>query len=303
MNFLLPRQRLALWLIVITALIDVVCLAFGKLQFYPVWSVWLLLCTIAIGLILSKRLPWAKLSLRKKHLITDLGLLILFAPVGFILSYLATSHSGASFDAQLVQLDKRIGFDWLSYHSFFLQNPWFRSFSLLFYLLIPVFPVFCLIALCQKSNFNAAADAVAVIMLTGLICIGISALVPAYGAAGYYQPESDFYKGYNILFDYEYKQTIIALNQGRDVTIRIWQPIAVIAFPSYHASLAALTILLSWSISKWFWWMLLINVAGMLAIPVDGGHHLVDVLAGLLVSIVTFAFIRHLTAQTLHRIS
>ena len=299
MNFLLPRQRLALWLIVITGLVDAVCMAFGKLQFYPVWSDWLLLCTIALGLIFSKRLPWAKFSLRKKHLIIDLGLLVLFAPVGFILSYLATSHSGTPFDAYLVQLDKRIGFDWLSYHSFFLQNPWFRSFSLFFYLLIPVFPIICLIALCQKRNFSTAADAVVVIMLSALICIGISVLVPAYGAAGFYQPDSDFYKGYNILFDHEYKQTIIALNQGRKVTIRLWQPIAVVAFPSYHACLAILTILLSWSISKWFWWMLLVNVAGILAIPVDGGHHLIDVLAGLLVSIVTFTFIRHLSAQTL----
>ena len=291
MNSLNRSQRLAVWLISLTGLVDAIGLVASPLQFDPVWSGWVLLVTIAVGLVFGSRLQRLSLSPTYKHLITNLGLLFLFSPLALVFSYLVASHSGASLDHYLVSLDNSLGFNWQAYHAFFLQNDYLRFFSLLFYLLVPALPVVCLIALTQRKAFDTAANGVAALMLSALICIGISALIPSYGAVSFYQPPAEVYQGFNILIDHDYMRQVIALREGREVNIRLWQPMAVIAFPSYHACLAMLTILLSWQLRGWFGWMLGMNLAGLLVIPVEGGHHLIDVLTGLLIGICTYLFL------------
>ena len=287
-SLLLPGQRLAVCLILLTGLVDAIGLTISPLQFDPVWNGWALAGVVIAGLIVCLKLHQLDLSAPNKHFITNLVLLTLFSPLGLVLSYLVASHSGAPLDDCLIRIDSNLGFDWQAYHAFFLQNGYLRVFSFLFYLLVPILPVVCVIALVQKRAFNAAGNGVAMIMLSGLICIAIAGLIPAYGAAGYYQPAAAFYQGFNILIDYDYMQDVIALREGREVNIRLWQPMAVIAFPSFHACLAILAVLLSWQLSRGFRWMLLLNLAGLLVIPVEGGHHLIDVIAGLPVGIASY---------------
>jgi len=287
-----PSQRIAVWLILLTGLADAFGLYLSRLQFASVWNGWVLAGAIPLGLVFCHNLYRMDLSASYQQLITNLGLLILFSPLGFIFSYLIASLGGAPLDDCLICLDGYLGFNWQSYHAFFLQNVYTRLFSLLFYILIPILSVLCVVALSQKRAFDMAGKGVVMIILSGLICIGISAFIPAYGAAGHYKPITGFYQGFSILIDHDYMQNVIALREGREISIRLLQPMAVIAFPSYHACLAALTVLLSWHLGRWFWWMLLLNLAGLLVIPVEGGHHLVDVLAGLLVGIFTYASVQ-----------
>jgi membrane-associated phospholipid phosphatase len=60
----------------------------------------------------------------------------------------------------------------------------------------------------------------------------------------------------------------------------------IIAFPSYHAGLAMITLWGFWrSGTKWIRWPgIALALATILSTPVDGGHYLVDVIAGLCVA-------------------
>ena len=54
---------------------------------------------------------------------------------------------------------------------------------------------------------------------------------------------------------------------------------SLIGFPSYHCALALILTWYALAIPRLFWPLLVVNAVVLLSTPVQGGHHLMDVLA------------------------
>ena len=85
-----------------------------------------------------------------------------------------------------------------------------------------------------------------------------------------------------------------ALGSGAAVVLDLAKEEGIISFPSYHAALALLLLLGAWHNAWLRWPFLAINVAMIVATPIDGGHYFVDVIAGLAIAAVSQVVARRL---------
>ena len=155
-----------------------------------------------------------------------------------------------------------------------------------------VFVILTVVWLSLAGRIGRSREFVSTIILGGILCIGISGLIPTAGAAGHYAPGSDFYLGYTIIVDRAYMQDFFDLRNGINVIISLAEPKGLISFPSYHACMAVLVVIAFRGLGYIFWLMLVMNFCVIATTPVEGGHHLTDVLGGIVVAFAAFVLVR-----------
>jgi len=66
----------------------------------------------------------------------------------------------------------------------------------------------------------------------------------------------------------------------------------IVGFPSYHTLQAVVLTRFAWPNAVLRWPVLALNTVGLIAIPIHGGHHFVDLLGGIVVAIVAIMMVR-----------
>ena len=273
--------------------VDLICLPFSALSFSTVNLA--VITVIAAVFLLAGPLQYRyEFSAAVRYLAVEIYILVLFGAGGFVFSYLVIESGWTVRDELFVAVDHALGFDWPTYTSFVLQNDLLRSASLILYVVTPILVGFALFWFCLKGNFNRASEMVAMVILGGVLCVVISGVVPSAGGAGYFPTDSNFYGGHTVIFDGSNKIEFFQLRDGAGVEVSLLHPLALIAFPSYHACLALLVVLVFWGRGILSYTILALNLGSLLSIPVQGGHHLSDLLGGLLVGAAAYWVVRQM---------
>jgi len=225
----------------------------------------------------------------------DASILIVFSHVGSVYGYLIATSPYPLYDELLTSLDRMIGFNWLAYNEIVFSSMALRVLSLVAYYMTLPLVVATMIWLSLKGRTQESREFVLSIILGAIVCITISWFIPAAGAVGYYSPDDSLYNGMIRIVDLEYKQDYFKLRAGETVAFSMEEPKGLVAFPSYHVCMAILTTLALRHYRLIFWSVFGISFATFMSTPVDGGHHLVDGLAGALVGIMCFYSARHIT--------
>lgn len=278
-------RNIAVKLAIIAALvaIDVAWIAGSDFEFgvSSLWKVlWVVPALSAVGWYYSARRPEKRFAV----LCTETAVLVGFSAAAAVLSVLVTSIGFPLVDQELMALDAALGFDWLVYVEFVNRNAWLGFLSSLVYVTTLTQVAITVIALGFLDRLEQAQRFVLAVMLGALACIAISALLPSAGALGAIRPPEAFILANDPVVDLGYKQAFFDLRNGLGRFISLDEPRGLIAFPSYHCTLSVLIILAFVGTRFWFRPVLLLNVAVILSTPVDGGHHLVDVLGGIVVA-------------------
>lgn len=219
--------------------------------------------------------------------------MILFTAAGSILSYILSAHGGEMmWDARLAKWDAKLGFDWHAYMAFIDSEPTLAAlYALAYKSLIPQI-IMLVCALGFRNDIRAMRIAILAAMLCGLITIILSALMPALGNLAYFGVVPDAYANIDPRAGYIHIDQVNALRDGSLRIIDLATAEGIITFPSYHAGLAMVTL---WGFAR----VPLLRIIGVpiaaltiLATPVDGGHYLVDVLAGLAIALLSIAAAR-----------
>lgn len=225
---------------------------------------------------------------RFEVLCAETAALLAFTAAAAVLSILMTSVNLPLIDDKLAAFDAAIGFDWLSYVGFVNERPWLGTLSSLVYVTTLTQVALTVVALGLIGQVERVQRFVFAVMLGALICIVISALLPAAGALATIRPSTEFMMLNNPIVDLEYKQAFFDLRSGLARFISLDEPRGLIAFPSYHCTLSVLIVLAFVRVRFWFWPVLALNVAVILSTPVDGGHHFADAVGGIVVAIIAW---------------
>jgi len=212
-----------------------------------------------------------------------LSQVLLFSAFGEILSYLLARNGGALWDSTFTAWDRSLGFHWQAFIQWvdahaFLAAPLGVAYASL----IPQ-----VIVLILALGFGNRLKELRVFMLAAMICgtvtILLSPLFPALNQFAYHHVAPMRFPNLNVASGYRELQDLQALRSGTFVTLRLRELQGIIAFPSYHAGLAAITLWGFWKSGiKWIGWPgAVLALTTILSTPVDGGHYLVDVIAGL----------------------
>ena len=179
-------------------------------------------------------------------------------------------------DRQLAQIDRMLGFDWMAYHQWLRSAPWLsRATNFCYGCVGPqLLLLVLLLDLCGRGArareffLSFAVSSLAVSILGGLL--------PAAGAfVEYAVPEAH---------TTPYVLAYLGLRDGSMRVIDLLSMQGVVQFPSFHAAMAALC---CYAVRDMRWLLppsLLVNALVIAVTPVAGGHHFIDVIAGLLLA-------------------
>jgi membrane-associated phospholipid phosphatase len=173
-------------------------------------------------------------------------------------------------DAELRAADAVFGFSWTTWHS------WVRAHQGLHRVLALVYPwhlaetAVAVLTLAHFSERRVAAfmRAFALAFLASLIGL---VLVPALGNI----PEA---RSVPVRW---------ALQLGDFDTFDVFQTTGLISMPSFHAVLAVLVPIACWPFRRFRWWIVALNLVMLVATVSEGGHYLVDVIAGAALALAT----------------
>jgi hypothetical protein len=248
---------------------------------------------------------YARVRRRDEFVMMCIGLMqvLLFSALGILLSYLLARSGGALWDDRFMAWDRALGLDWLGYVRFVDSDPWLAAVLGASYAsLIPQ-----VIILVLALGFTARLDQLRSFILAGIVCgtatILLSPLFPAVSCYVHLAlTRADFHNidpaaGYSELRDFA------ALRNGTMGILRLPQMQGIIAFPSYHAGLAAVTLWAFWSSRiGWLRWPgAALAAATIVSAPVNGGHYFVDVIAGLALAACSIAAARRLVCWSTGR--
>ena len=193
-----------------------------------------------------------------------------WAPLG-ALSYLAAGLGLPYVDPQLAALDRALGFDWHAWRAFVHGAPGSEAALRIVYFSSFV-QIYALVFVAGLAGLgDRVRELVALLIATGIVVVVLSGLFPAQSAWVHY--DIDLHKAYHLA-------DLSTLRGQAAQVIDVGRQTGIVTFPSYHTAISLILVWVTRGIAPLFWPALALNAGVLVAIPTEGGHYLVDMLAG-----------------------
>jgi hypothetical protein len=225
-----------------------------------------------------------KLGGRRTGFIVEfLALMLAAATVLAVLTYMGTALSAPLMDRQFQSADRALGFDWLAWFDFVTSRP-------------------ALAAVMKFAYFGLGYEALYFALLMGMMdetarpreifwLLLIACVITCIG--GWAAPALGPFATYGLQQSYgAFVPEIEHLRSGHDMTFALGQLQGVVAFPSFHTTMALGMAYAFRKTGVIGWLIAAINLVVLLAVPVFGGHYLVDMIAGACVFVLALAVVR-----------
>jgi len=230
--------------------------------------------------------------------LTAVAQLVLMMLFGILLSYAVTTIDLPYRDAELLALDRWLGFDRTSYVGFFTDQPWkMHATDLVYFAMLPQLAIVPLL-LIITDRIERLQQFVAAYCIALVVTVAIFVLVPAVGAFVYFDLTPAQYAALPKEV-YTPARTLDLLRSGAFKTISLNNLEGLVAFPSFHT---IASILYAWAlrpIRLLRWPVVLLNTGVILTTPIGGAHYVVDLLAGFAVAVISIALSRRLLSPLL----
>ena len=225
------------------------------------------------------------------------SLLLWFSNLGAMFNYLLIPISGEFIDLTLLRIDAAVGFHWLDYLRFFSNYPTVSHVLGIAYNLSLPLIILNLLLLGMSGRQLLLCQYVAALMVSALLAIVFWGFYPSFGTTEVYTIPKSIMDTLNPIVGNAYGDYLRALKLDSDVLISPKNIQGIIAFPSYHTIMALLSAYAVLSIKYWRLPLVFINVLVIFAVPLHGGHHLVDVFGGIIFFVITVFIIRYLSRR------
>jgi hypothetical protein len=221
--------------------------------------------------------------------IDHMGLFALICLFGALASYPVAADTSGFDDFALARADRLMRFNWISWYDFVAAHPLLQFAESIAYQSIFVTPAILLGYFAYSGKRAEARLFIASFWFAALITLVLFMLAPAEGPLAYlwhgripYMPESALYQA----------QIIPLLRHHGVHSVAVTSLHGLVCAPSFHTVSAVLYIVAAWPIRRLRWPLLALNVAMLLATPVEGTHYLTDMIVGALVALVASLVVR-----------
>lgn len=201
-----------------------------------------------------------------------------FSAAASLLNYFLLTFHGPRIDQALAAADLALGFDWTAVMTAIADYPLLNG--VLFVLYSTVLPQIALLTvlLGWRGNAEKTYRFCIAVAVSALLCIAVWSVVPSFGAFSVHPPQPAF-ADMTLALDSHYAAELVRLLEQGPGLISPRDTKGLIGFPSYHAVLALLVMWYARALPRLFWPLAAVNALVLVATPIQGGHHLVDVLA------------------------
>jgi membrane-associated phospholipid phosphatase len=204
-------------------------------------------------------------------------------------------------DGALASLDAALGFQWPLFLGAANANPWFsRTLVVAYHSVGPQIPLVFIILAAVRHEARLR-EFVALIAITSLLTgIGM-ALVPAAGAYAYFKPPPEAFSNFTNHAGMWHYTELVQLRSGEPFVYLADRTKGLVTFPSFHTVLA---IVVTYAFRDYRWVfppLAALNTLMIVATVPEGGHHVIDVIAGIAIALVSVAFMRVLERGAIRR--
>ncbi len=221
--------------------------------------------------------------------------IIAYCACGGALSYAVASTGGPAWDATFHAWDRALGLDWRAYLDFVNAHPTLGlALTLAYRSLMPQIAL-VVVLLGFSGRLRALREFVLAFAVAGTGTVLISALTPAMANFVSLGLSPADFPNLTPAASYVHVAHLAGLRDGTLRTISLDQIEGIITFPSFHAALGALFLSAFWTVRAARLPALLLNALVVASTPIDGGHYFVDVVAGLVVAVLSIHVARRLT--------
>ncbi|HKX41426.1 MAG TPA: phosphatase PAP2 family protein [Burkholderiaceae bacterium] len=217
-------------------------------------------------------------------------LLLMFQAAAATLSYLVVGTNAALVDASLADADHALGFDWLALHAWLQVHAVTRSVLHVAYHSGLTQLVFVVLFLALSGRRAQLESFMLLFIAATLFTIAVSGVFPAAGAW-------KFHAVAGASVDLSALSHFELLRDGRLREIALDRMQGLISIPSLHAALAVLLVHAVRATRFVLPGFIVLDLAMLLSTPVDGGHYVVDVLAGVGLAVALIALGRRGAAR------
>jgi hypothetical protein len=208
------------------------------------------------------------------------------------LTYVAGAANVPLQDGNLLAIDRALGLDWQGYVRFVNDRPLLATWLSYGYTMIR-WPIFAIpVVLAAAFRFQRLQEFTFGFAVALIVTTAVSALVPAIGV--FQQLGLDPASFVNI-DPRAYLSQMRDLGPVREGVLReldLLNLTGIVTFPSFHACSAVLYAWALWPV----WWArpvaILANGAMLASTPVDGGHYVIDRVAGIAVAVLAIVAAR-----------
>ena len=197
------------------------------------------------------------------------ALFLALANLGQATTYILGTVGAPFQDAALRAADAALGFSWTSWTAWVNQHPLLGRLFWVSYRSDLTEAALLVMLLSLRSLEQVTAFLRAVALSLGVALIGLE-LMPALG----------------MIPDAPSIPVRLGLREGTYHSLSILGTPGIISMPSFHAVMSVLVVVACWPFRSLRWPLLAWNVVMLVATISEGGHYLVDVLAGVMLAIV-----------------
>ncbi len=225
-------------------------------------------------------------------LVRVLAFSVCWGVAGVTFMCLATSAALPLQDARLASLDHVLGFDWLEF-LILANSSWVASWILVaaYHSALPQLILLYLL-LCFSGRQRRLGEFLALSSITSVAVGALMVLVPAGGAYPYYQPQRELFGGFSANAGMWHYETFSMFRTQANPLLDFGKMEGLVTFPSYHTVLAIITTYAVRGIRFIALPAAILNCIVIVSTLPEGGHFLVDVLAGAVVAGVGIALVR-----------
>jgi len=217
-------------------------------------------------------------------LLFGLGFLFASAASLNIINYFGLTVTGPRIDNLLAAMDRAMGVDWLAMMGFAADHPRFNMALLIAYEL-SVWQITALIILLGWKDRDGTIEQLCLALITsGLITVGIWILYPSFGAITIYGLPRSIAERLPLSLNLDYARALLYLQAHGPGYISPGTVKGLVGFPSFHTAQAIIAIWYARRLKRFFYPFLAFNILVVASTPIQGGHHVVDVIGGLAVA-------------------
>jgi len=215
--------------------------------------------------------------------------LIAFSAAFSLLNYLLLTVAGGRIDVQLAAMDRWLGFDWPQIMSLAAGHPFENGLLRIIYgLVLPQMAVL-IICLGWRKKPQEIYRFCCAVVAGAAMTIAFWAMFPSFGAFSVYELSPSVASRLSLELDSRYAHDLVHMLASGPGRISPHELKGLIGFPSFHAALAGLLIWYAWSVPVLRWPLIVLNSLVFVSTPIQGGHHVVDVVAGIAVAAIAIA--------------
>jgi membrane-associated phospholipid phosphatase len=209
-----------------------------------------------------------------------------FGFAGCIFTYLAASLGWPLQDAQLAAVDSSMGFNWLDLLISANSSPLFGAVLKAAYHSSATQIVGVCLLLAATNRDKRLAEFLTLFSVTFVVVGAISALVPAAGPYAYFQPPKTFFTSFSTDAGMWHYQVLQTLRNEPVPVLSLMNVQGLVTFPSFHTCLAIITAYAVRGIRFVALPVAILNGLVIVSTLPEGGHYLIDVIAGAIISVI-----------------